>query len=221
MATSSPTFFTRMRVEMFLALKQGNIHSLLRGDRPLDIDVRKDFEFVSKCLKQMLQALDYLASENIVHRDIKPANVLYVMDSDNNPDFQLADFGLAHDFSSGESVDRWFVGTKGYMAPELEHAEQIGIDQGDVYKMDVWSLFMTVVWIVDAEQFRNMSRYPLDLGDWVDIGIKAAQSTLRPLRMMAKRLPRERASAAQMLIHLYDGDGLSTPRDQVAPLDFS
>ncbi|KAJ8127106.1 hypothetical protein O1611_g6530 [Lasiodiplodia mahajangana] len=35
---------------------------------------------------------------------------------------------------------------------------------------------------------------------------------------MAKVDPEERASAAQMLVKLYDGNGLSTPREQVRPL---
>ncbi|KAI1440195.1 kinase-like domain-containing protein [Annulohypoxylon stygium] len=168
----------------------------------------------------MLQAIDYLATENVSHRDIKPENIMYVMDSDSRPFFQLGDFGFAHDFSSGENPERWRVGTKGYMAPELEHVEQFGIEKKQVHKMDVWSLFMTVMWIVDAEHFRNMSRYPLTFADYYDFATNAAKSTLRRYSMMVKWRPEDRASAAQMLVHLYDGEGLSTPRDQIPAIDF-
>ncbi|KAI1206867.1 kinase-like domain-containing protein [Annulohypoxylon truncatum] len=175
----------------------------------------KDYEFIDRYLKQMLEALDYLASENVIHRDIKPANILYVMDSKQQPFFQLGDFGLAHDFSTGETAVKVGVGTPGYMAPE---AENVAIQEPQTHKVDIWSLFMTLVWITNAGGFRTRSRFPLRFTQCFAIASSAIKSQLMPYGAMAEKHPDDRASAAQMLVLLYEGEGLSTPRRMIPPL---
>ena len=51
---------------------------------------------VKSFMKQILEALKYLAQNNIVHRDIKPANIL-VRDGTQ---IQIADFGLAREMDT-------------------------------------------------------------------------------------------------------------------------
>ncbi|KAI1452369.1 kinase-like domain-containing protein [Annulohypoxylon moriforme] len=200
-------------LEIFLALKEGSLASLLSTKAPLTF--RKDFKFVNDYLKQMLQALDYLSSENVFHRDIKPANILYVMDPKKKPFFQLADFGLAHAFDSGETLSKNCAGTAGYMAPEVEHKM---IKEDQTHKADVWSLFMTLVWIVDVNDFRARSKLTLNFAQCVEIATKAAKSRLNLYFPMAEVRPEARASAAQMLVLMYEGEGLSTVRNQIPPL---
>jgi len=56
-------------------------------DKRISLDVPQ-----IKCImQQLLQALDYLHSNNIMHRDIKGANILM----NNKGEIKLADFGLA------------------------------------------------------------------------------------------------------------------------------
>lgn len=43
---------------------------------------------------QILGAVEYMHSKNVVHRDLKPENVLYVDKSENSP-LVIADFGIA------------------------------------------------------------------------------------------------------------------------------
>lgn len=85
-----------------------------------------------KCfIKQMLQALDYLHSRNIVHRDVKCANLLV----NNKGELKLGDFGLARNISSNPNemyTNR--VITLWYRPPEL----LFGSTKYS-YEVDMWS----------------------------------------------------------------------------------
>ena len=69
---------------------------------------------------ELLEALAYIHSAGVVHRDIKPANVL--IDGDGRG--RLTDFGIARP-EGATSLTRagQVLGTRGYMAPEVEAGE--------------------------------------------------------------------------------------------------
>ena len=183
-------------------LKPGNVEGLVRDDTFL-----RNNSLPRPFLHQMLQALDYLAFNGIIHRDVKPENILYTPLLSSGYEYQLADFGLANAVADA----RTYAGTAVYMAPELEHSLQ----QPQTPKMDVWSLFVTLIYALDVADFR---RKPLQT---VQQRIKATQEAastgmLRPLKGMAEIDPSKRASAADMLDQVFAGEGRTTPRDRIS-----
>jgi serine/threonine protein kinase len=57
--------------EIFMPLREGTLTTLIKT-KP----VPSYRDFCLLVLRQMLSALDYLASESLVHRDVKPDNIL-------------------------------------------------------------------------------------------------------------------------------------------------
>ncbi|KAL8809451.1 MAG: hypothetical protein Q9200_003398 [Gallowayella weberi] len=150
----------------------------------------------------MLQALDFLAANNIVHRDVKPENILYSTPlSESDYEFQLGDFGLCNPYGNAKSQ----VSTPLYMAPELYHDPK-----QQATKVDIWSLLVTLLWTRDHHGFREISKH---------LNFKQVQSTVLSissgvsgLEEMARIEPVKRASAAQLLVKYFEGAGLTTPK---------
>ena len=72
-------------------------------------------ESISKFIfKQIIEALDFIHSNNIVHRDIKLDNIL--IDLQNN--IKICDFGVSKQIKNGVLM-RDQCGTPAYIAPEI------------------------------------------------------------------------------------------------------
>ncbi|KAH8727584.1 kinase-like domain-containing protein [Phaeosphaeriaceae sp. PMI808] len=191
-------------VEIFMGLKEGTLESIVESGDGLPASV------ANSLFPQMLQALDCLAYNGIVHRDVKPENILYVSQPGGQYQFQLEDFGLCNRVIDAVT----FAGSCLYMAPEVLKKE------GQTSKLDVWSLFVTMLWTLDVGGFRQRSNQFKSIGDVQEAVLHAAlnNATISKIREMAVVDPEERASAAQMLVKHYNGAGLSTPQDQVPAL---
>lgn len=163
-----------------------------------------DEELCIEVLRQVLQALDYLASRNQCHRGIKPQNILFSDLGQGKYLFQVADFDLANHADHAQIICS--IGL--YMAPEFFNGFE---DLKQSTKVDVWSLFVTILHLHSKLAFP-----PPRYHGYSDI-LRAVRMLKRDsvLKAMARENPERRASAAQMLVHLFDGQGLTTPRSKV------
>ncbi|KAI4086290.1 MAG: hypothetical protein LQ344_007680 [Seirophora lacunosa] len=185
-------------VKIFMELKEGSLGLLARRpdwpDRALHTS--------QLVLQQMLQALDFLAFNDVVHRDVKPENILYSSPRGTQDyTFQLGDFGLCNQSSHSTSV----VGTNEFMAPEVYEGEK------QSSKVDVWSLAVTLLWILDTNGFRQTFRTPIGRKPYQNEIVRAAQTyNSNVLQHMTRIDANYRATAAQLLATYFNGEGLTT-----------
>jgi len=188
-------------LEILLELKDGNINALIHSNHFKD-----EPRSATRLLHDMLKALDYLAFKGIVHRDVKPANILLTCLPTGGYTFSLTDFGLCNLISDAQT----FAGSLRYIAPEVFSNP----GTGQTSKVDVWSLFVTLAEARDVDGFRR-KRFNTS-----ELRIRAVEEATRnpefyPLRDMVIVDPSRRASAGEMLDMLFNGEGRSTPRNEI------
>ena len=71
-------------------------------------------------IQNLLQALTYIHSQDIIHRDIKPENLI-VKSQFEDTDIKITDFGLSTFKGERFTLDK--CGTPGYVAPEVLREE--------------------------------------------------------------------------------------------------
>jgi calcium-dependent protein kinase len=109
-----------------------------------------DEKDMCEIIQQLLKALSFIHSQNIIHRDIKPENILFANKRDYST-LKLIDFGLA----TMSNKDTKSVGTPFYMAPEM-------IDGHSNARSDIWSvgvivyLMLTGKYAFQAEKSENL-----------------------------------------------------------------
>lgn len=144
-------------------------------------DLKKRYSNPGKYLKSLthdiLSALVYLASRNVIHRDVKPANILY----DAKRTFYLSDFGL----SKWQNKSFTPIGTAMFAAPEVF----CKCDQTP--KADVFSLGLVMLDLLGILPEGKMDDFFSDYKDWHEI-VRSVASQYKPeiLPMIVERSDR-------------------------------
>uniref|UniRef100_A0A7E4V1E8 Protein kinase domain-containing protein n=1 Tax=Panagrellus redivivus TaxID=6233 RepID=A0A7E4V1E8_PANRE len=82
---------------------------------------------------QILRALKYLHSANVIHRDLKPSNIAI---TESNCDVTILDFGLARTVTEPEERLTGYVVSRYYRSPEIIYWNNENYNA----KADVWSV---------------------------------------------------------------------------------
>jgi len=111
--------------------KNGQLYNLLHKNNKYKHLINQNI--IKKYLIQIINALIYLHSKNIIHRDIKADNILI----DDNDNAILCDFGIATVLKQNENR-KTFCGTLNYLAPEM----LLGKNYDE--KIDVWAIGIVI-----------------------------------------------------------------------------
>ena len=123
-------------------LQGGNLKEYRKYQKKLKV------KLVKKWLKQILSALDFLHSNNLIHHDIKSKNILVDRISG---DLKLGDLIFAEKIGQNGFFSK-YVGKEEYMAPEVKEGKY-------TFKADIYSLGLTIVQFITMEKpYKEYSR---------------------------------------------------------------
>ena len=112
---------------------------------------RLSSELAFRIVSQMMDALDYMHSKQIIHRDIKPANIMVTHMGKN---VKIIDFGLSDSDLFG--VLKMPAGTYRYLAPEQLLEGAVAEPGADIYSLGMVMEDMAVA--AGSKKLRRMSR---------------------------------------------------------------
>ncbi|KAM4045819.1 serine/threonine-protein kinase DCLK1 isoform 1-T1 [Anomaloglossus baeobatrachus] len=161
-------------------------------------------------LYNLMSAIKYLHSLNIVHRDIKPENLLVYEHQDGSKSLKLGDFGLA---TVVDGPLYTVCGTPTYVAPEIIAETGYGL------KVDIWAAgVITYILLCGFPPFRGSGDDQEVLFDQILMGQvdfpspywdNVSESAKGLITMMLQVEVDQRYSALQVLEHPWvNDDGL-------------
>ncbi len=153
--------------------------------------------------KQSVLGLQYLHQQHRVHRDIKPDNILLNIKGQ----CRLADFGLLTELESTHAFTDTFLGTMAYLSPERLKSDQYS------YKSDIWSLGLSLVYIVEgslppqcADYWQMLDALKEETGLWRLDRAKYSDELCDFVDRMLQMDEEQRASAGELLSHPFVRD---------------
>nr|CAD7444367.1 unnamed protein product [Timema bartmani] len=159
-----------------------------------------------RIFQQIVAAVHYCHTRQIVHRDLKAENLLLDLDKD----IKLADFGFSNHFQPGQKMSTW-CGSPPYAAPELFEGREY-----DGPKTDIWSMGVVLYVLVcgalpfDGSTLQNLRTRVIKGKFRIPFFMSADCEHL--IRHMLVVEPEKRLGIKQILNHrwmIQGGDNLS------------
>ncbi|CAK64180.1 unnamed protein product (macronuclear) [Paramecium tetraurelia] len=144
-------------------------------------------------VKDILETMNYVHSQQIMHRDLKPQNIMYKDKDPTSTDIAIIDFGFATNLDYQEHI-LYNCGTLGYAAPEVQEykeKQKMYTTQCDVYSLGIiiYEIFFGV------HPFRNSNPGILTFSEKV----KVPQSLKNLLIQMTRFQPKFRFTLEECL----------------------
>lgn len=114
----------------------GDLLRHIKGKYSGDTKSKITESFVAHLIRQIVDAIEYCHSKNIVHRDIKPENFVFLDETCDSP-LIIIDFGIAKAVQDGKTY-KDLVGTPYYIAPEYLTKSERTADE--LKSADIWSI---------------------------------------------------------------------------------
>uniref|UniRef100_A0A7S3PQY3 non-specific serine/threonine protein kinase n=1 Tax=Aplanochytrium stocchinoi TaxID=215587 RepID=A0A7S3PQY3_9STRA len=167
----------------------------------------KHFKFTEELIRdlcaQTLLGLEFLHSKGIIHRDIKSGNILLTLQGQA----KLCDFGVSAVQGKRTDPRKTVIGTPYWMAPEI--IQETGYD----YKIDVWSLGITILEMAEGDPpFSKINPWRA----LFIIEMRPAPKFAKPklyseamnefLSLCVTKNPKERMTAGELLEHEFVKD---------------
>lgn len=157
-----------------------------------------------EALMQIIDAIEYCHSLEILHRDIKPENLLLETKDTSMMSLKIADFGLARVLDT-DSLASTTCGTPGYVAPEVLQQQPYGKE------CDIWSIGVVLFILLSGtppfyeednfklfEQIKSC-KYDFDVDTWDNVSAEAKDFVSKIL--VAD--PKKRMTIPDMKLHAW------------------
>lgn len=133
------------RVFIFMELATSDLHDF-------KTELGKIPEHTLKSIMaQVIKGLEHLHKNHVAHRDIKPGNILLC--GPNKEIAKLTDYSFVR-VADSHTLSRSYLGTPGYMAPELVMMGLVGGTIKNVFLVDIWALGITIFECVTGQRPR-------------------------------------------------------------------
>ncbi|KAG2382799.1 hypothetical protein C9374_004766 [Naegleria lovaniensis] len=161
-------------------LMETDLRQIIKSDQKLSE------EHVQYFVYQILRALKYMHSANVLHRDLKPQNLLL----NSNCELKVCDFGLSRGIElSNPVMSTPYVATRWYRAPEL-----LLMWEQATKALDIWSVGCIMAELLGRKPFFPGNNYlhQLDLildvlGTPKDEDIKGCEKGVNYLKQLPRR----------------------------------